>query len=691
MSKSTHPITILSDSDIEDAFSSTHSPDYTSASPDYFPASPGNTFSNPSEDLSKHLLASLAISPFHDDLYMKVMQAYNATSNESFIPPQASIASSTVLSSPPVFKIGKSSHKTHLERHEEQIETILNHLDELPFERTEQVEEKIEGLVPLDLSKDTKPYNHAKELKIYSFRIHNWYKSNMYNIDLKNIVPTGGLTCLFAKATKDESKLWHRRLGHLNFKTINKLVKGNLVRGLPSKIFENGQSCVACQKGKQYRASCKTKVKNSISTPLHILHMDLFGLIFVKSLNKKMYCLVVTNDYSRFAWVFFLGTKDETSGTLKSFITSVENLMNLRVKVIRCDNGTEFKNREMNQFCKMKGIMRQYSVAMTLQQNRVAKRRNRTLIEAARTMLADSKMPTTFWAKAVNAACYVQNRVLVTKPHNKTPYELFHGRTPVISFLRLFGCPVTILNTIDHLSKFDGKVDEGFFVGYSLNSKAFRVFNSRTRIVEENLHVRRIDEDLSKENECNDQGEEDSTNSTNIVNTVTLNINVASFSGVNDVGTNISIDLPPDPNMPSLEDIDIFEDSHDDEDIFGDHPLEQAIGDLHLVPQTRRMSKNLEEHGLVGTVILRTNNKDLQNCLFACFLSQLEPQKVLQALKDPSWIEAMQEELLQFKLQNVWTLVDLPQGKRAIGSKWVFRNMMDERGLVIRNKARLVA
>ncbi|GJR17073.1 putative ribonuclease H-like domain-containing protein [Tanacetum coccineum] len=314
-------------------------------------------------------------------------------------------------------------------------------------------------------------------------------KNNMYSVDLKNIVPKGGLTCLFAKATSDESKLWHRRLGHINFKTMNKLVKGNLVRGLPSKLFENDQTYVACQKGKQHRASCKSKTVSSISQPLHMLHMDLFGPTFVKSLMKKMYCLVVTDDYSRFSWVFFLATKDETSGILKSFITGVENLIDQRVKVIRCDNGTEFKNKEMNQFCERKGIKREFSVARTPQQNGVAERKNRTLIEAARTMLADSKLPTTFWAEAVNTACYVQNRVLVTKPHNKTPYELFLGRKPALGFMRPFGCPVTILNTIDHLGKFDGKADEGFFVGYSINSKAFRVFNSRTRIVEENLHV----------------------------------------------------------------------------------------------------------------------------------------------------------------------------------------------------------
>nr|GEZ86656.1 ribonuclease H-like domain-containing protein [Tanacetum cinerariifolium] len=146
--------------------------------------------------------------------------------------------------------------------------------------------------------------------------------------------------------------------------------------------------------------------------------------------------------------------------------------------------------REMNPFCEMKGILRQFSVARTPQQKRVGKRRNKTLIEAARTMLADFKLPTSFWAEAVNTAYYVQNRVLVVKPHNKTLYELFHGIKLTLSFIRPFGCLVTILNTIDHLGKFDGKADEGLFVRYSLNSKAFRVFNSRTRIVEENLHIR---------------------------------------------------------------------------------------------------------------------------------------------------------------------------------------------------------
>ncbi|GJW88021.1 putative ribonuclease H-like domain-containing protein [Tanacetum coccineum] len=314
-------------------------------------------------------------------------------------------------------------------------------------------------------------------------------QNNMYSFNLENIVPSGGLACLIAKATIDESNKWHRRLGHVNFKNLNKLVKGNLVRGLPSKIFQNDHTCVACQKGKQHKASCKAKSVSSISHSLQLLHMDLFGPTSVRSLNHKTYCLVITDDFSRFSWVFFLRTKDETSGILKDFIRQIENQLNQKVKTIRCDNGTEFKNRDFIEFCGSKGIKREYSNARTPQQNGVAERKNMTLIEAARTMLADSFLPNTFWAEAVSTACYVLNRVLVTKPHNKTPYELVTGKIPIISYIRPFGCHVTILNTIDHLGKFDGKSDEGFLVGYSLQSKAFRVYNLETKRVEENLHI----------------------------------------------------------------------------------------------------------------------------------------------------------------------------------------------------------
>nr|GEW68664.1 hypothetical protein [Tanacetum cinerariifolium] len=401
-------------------------------------------------------------------------------------------------------------------------------------------------------------------------------KNNMYSVDLKNIVLKGGLTFLFAKATSDESKLWHRKLGHLNFKTINKLVKGNLVRGLPSKLFENDQACVACQKGKHHIASY---------------------------------------DYSRFTWVFFLATKDETSGILKSFITRIENLVYHKVNVIRCDNGTKFKNKEMNQFCEMKGILREFSVARTPQQNRVAERRKRTLIKAAKTMLVDFK-----------------TRIVEENLHIR-----FSESTP-----NVVGSGLDWLFDIDALTRimnYEPIVTDTQSNGFA-DLKSSHDDGSKPSSDNE----KKVDEDPRKENECNDQEKEYNVNSTNNVNTVSLTVNAA--------GTNEDNELPFDPNMPILEDVSIFNFSSDDEDdgivvdmnnlditikvspipttrIHKDHPLDQVIKDLHSTTQTRMMPKNLEEHGFVSTIQQRTNHKDLQNCLFACFLSQEEPKKTI--------------------------------------------------------------
>ena len=481
--------------------------------------------------------------------------------------------------------------------------------------------------------------------------------------------------------------------------------------------------------------------------------MDLFGPTNVMSIGKKSYCLVSVDDFTRFTWVYFLRTKDETSDPLKSFITRIENQANLKVKVIRSDNGTEFKNHDLNSFCETKGIERQYSAPRTPQQNGVAERRNRTLIEAARTMLADSKLPIVFWAEAVNTACYVQNRIQVGKTQNKTHYELFHKTKPLISFLKPFGCPCSILNTKTYLGKFESKTQDGFFVGYSTQSKAYRVFNSSTRIIEESADI------TFNENTLNVDGKGPDWLFDIDALTRTLSFRDEFSTGTGNTqapnSTPEFVLLPmstPDPvdfcqretedsdakeaeenkrdepvkesekdtseeadaqqgdtnspfhDMPNLEE-DL---SDDDSSIFGgspiqgpeqndtnldpdiseepghltrtqkNHPADLVIGDISSPMLTRKMCKSA---GL----------KDLQSGLLACFLSQNEPKKVLEALKESSWIEAMQEELLQFRIQKVWKLIDLPKGQRAIGTKWVFRNKKDERGIVIKNKARLVA
>nr|GEV59963.1 retrovirus-related Pol polyprotein from transposon TNT 1-94 [Tanacetum cinerariifolium] len=310
-------------------------------------------------------------------------------------------------------------------------------------------------------------------------------ENNMYNVNLRNIVPSGDLTCLFTKATLDESNLWHRRLGHVNLKTINKLVKGNLVRGLPTK-----------------------------------------------------------------------------------------------------------------------GIKREFSVPRTLQQNGIAERKNRTLNEAARTLLADSLLPILFWAEAVNTACYVQNRVLVTKAHNKTPYELLHGRLSSSGPAWLFD--------IDSLT---------------------RTMNYH-RVITEN------------QTNSHAEFEECTNNSSNGVNAASSSISTAGHNFIkntNDFSTAGPSNAAASPtaanssDMPNLEDL---THSNDADDV----GAEADINNLESIISTRSMARTVRD-----------------------------------------------QELLQFKMLKVWILVDLPYGKRAIGTKWVYRNKKDERGIVIRNKARLVA
>nr|GEW19819.1 putative ribonuclease H-like domain-containing protein [Tanacetum cinerariifolium] len=483
-------------------------------------------------------------------------------------------------------------------------------------------------------------------------------ENNMYNVNLKNIILSGDLTCLFAKATLDESNLWHRRLSHINFKTMNKLVKGNIVRGLPSNVFGNNHTCVACKKGKQHRASCKTKPVSSVDQPLYRLHIDLFGPTFVKSLNKKSYCLVITDDYSRFTWVFFLATKDETSPILKTFITGLENQLSLKVKVIKSDNRTEFENNDLNQFYGMKGIKREFCVPKTPQQNGITERKNITLIEAARSMLVDLLLPISFWAEAVNTACYVQNRVLVTKHQNKTPYELLHGRTPSIGFMRPFGCPVTILNTLDSLENFDGKNTDGDAT-FDEKEPEFE-----ERKPESEVNVSPSSSTLSKKHDDKTKTEAKgkipavgkiSPNSTNTFSAASPSNAAASPTHRKSLYVDSS-QIFNDPNMPELEDITYS----DDEDDVG------AEADFN----------NLETSITVCPIPTTRVRKD---------------HPVTQIIRIYLQLHKQGEELLQFKMQKVWVLVDLPYRKRAIGTKWGFRNKKDERGIVVRNKAQLFA
>ncbi|GJT03314.1 retrovirus-related pol polyprotein from transposon TNT 1-94 [Tanacetum coccineum] len=237
--------------------------------------------------------------------------------------------------------------------------------------------------------------------------------SNLYTISVEDMMKSSPI-CLLSKASKNKSWLWHRRLNHLNFGTINDLARKDLVRGLPRLKFEKDHLCSACQLGKSKKYTHKPKSENTIMEVLHTLHMDLCGPMRVQSINGKKYILVIVDDYSRFTWVKFLRSKDETPEFVIKFLKQIQVGLNKTVRYIRTDNGIEFVNQVLTELYESVGIFHQKSVLRTPQHNGVVERRNRTLVEAARTMLIFSKAPMFLWAEAVataffGALCYPTN------------------------------------------------------------------------------------------------------------------------------------------------------------------------------------------------------------------------------------------------------------------------------------------
>ncbi|GJR57185.1 retrovirus-related pol polyprotein from transposon TNT 1-94 [Tanacetum coccineum] len=280
--------------------------------------------------------------------------------------------------------------------------------------------------------------------------------SNLYTIAL-NEITSNSSACLLAKASSSQSWLWHQRLSHLNFATINNLVKNNLVRGLPKMKFEKDHLCSACEQGKIHRKHHKSKTAFASNKPLYLLHMDLCGPMRVESINRKRYVLVVVDDYSWYTWVFFLHSKDEASEVIISFIKKTQVNLQLQVQRVRTDNGTEFKNKTLAKFFDEVGISQQFSAARTPQQNGVVERRNRTLVEAARTMLTFANLPLFLWAEAIATACFTQNHSIIHKRFDKTPYELINKRNPNIKFFHVFGCRCYLLNDYDDVGKLKAK------------------------------------------------------------------------------------------------------------------------------------------------------------------------------------------------------------------------------------------
>ncbi|GKE06228.1 retrovirus-related pol polyprotein from transposon TNT 1-94 [Tanacetum coccineum] len=481
------------------------------------------------------------------------------------------------------------------------------------------------------------------------------------------------------EASKTKSWLWHRRLSNLNFGTLNKLAKDGLARGIPRLKFQKDHLCSACALGKSKKSSHQPKAEDTNQEKLYFLHMDLCGPMRVASINEKRYILVIIDDYSRFTLVRFLKTKDEASAAIIKCIKNIQVPLKATVRNVRTDNGTEFVNQTPCEFYENFGISHQTSIAYTPQQNGVVERQNRTLVEAAQTMLIFSKAPLFIWAEAINTACYTQNCSLIRHRYNKTPYELMQDKKPDLSFLHVFGSLCYPTKDYDDLSKFNAKADIRIFVGYAPAKKAFRIYNRRTWIISETIHVT-FDELTAMASEQFSLGPRlhymtPGTSSTGLAAALRDEVLVDS-----PVSTSIDHDAPS-TSIPSSQ-------KHEHSPIisqgFEESPKTSTFHDdpLNESPQEDSISQGSSSNQL---------ETDSMWCYFDAFLTSVEPKNFKQVMTEPSWIDAMQEEIHEFERLKVWELVPCPDKVFLIKMKWIYKVKTDEFSGVLKNKARLVA
>ncbi|GKD97853.1 retrovirus-related pol polyprotein from transposon TNT 1-94, partial [Tanacetum coccineum] len=314
------------------------------------------------------------------------------------------------------------------------------------------------------------------------------HTTNLYTIILHEMSSASPI-CLMDRATSTKSWLWHQRLPHLNFDTINNLAKNDLVTGLPKFKYHKEHLCPSCEQGKSKKVSHPPKPVPNSKQRLHLLHMDLCGPMRVESTNGKWFVLVIVDDYSRYILVHFLRSKDEAPKEIKTFLKKITVLLQAPVIIVRTNNGTEFKNQVLKEYFDSVGISHQASYVRTPQQNGVVERRNRTLVEATRTMLIFFRASLFLWAKAIATACYTQNRFIIHRRFDKTPYELINGIKPNILFLHVFGALCYPKNDREDIGKLGAKGDTGFFICYSATSCAYRVYNRHAKKIMETMNV----------------------------------------------------------------------------------------------------------------------------------------------------------------------------------------------------------
>ncbi|KAK1617109.1 hypothetical protein QYE76_022626 [Lolium multiflorum] len=503
--------------------------------------------------------------------------------------------------------------------------------------------------------------------------------------------------------------------------------------GLTGISFEKDRVCSACVAGKQLKKKHPIKSTVTTSRPLELFHLDLFGPSHYDTLGGSKYGLVIVDDYSRYSWVFLLKSKDETHREFITFAKKAQHMHESEIKAIRTDNGIEFKNYTMQEFVDDEGIKHEFSAPYTPQQNGVVERKNRTIIEMARTMLSEFNSPHNFWGEAISTAIHYSNRLFLRPLHNKTPYELLTGNKPNVMYIHVFGCKCLVKNNKVKLGKFETRTIEGTFVGYAENSHAYRYYNESTGAIEVSCDVVFLEDNGSRVEQVVPcvAGNDDPSNDIKLMGIGHIRpTEVHTDDRCDEVEVSSTAQVEPsstqaEPSSATQEPSSTQVESHSEEQEESPHSTEQDHDDdqetssthdqAQVVPHDRVRARYefIDHEGTIRKIKATTRASDMKvdqvlgsiskgvatrrhhallitYCQHHAFVSSFEPLKVHEALVDPDWVISMQEELECFTRNEVWSLVERPKDHRinVIGTKWVFKNKQDENDIVIRNKAR---
>ena len=505
----------------------------------------------------------------------------------------------------------------------------------------------------------------------------NMTKNRMFMVRAY-VKKTKGVETRCLQATTPNDQLWHKRFGHLNTRSLRSLAEKDMVKGLPNIIHDGDEVvCEICMRGKQNRESIPKRSLWKSTRGLQLVHSDICGPITPTSESGKRYIINFIDDYSRKCWSYFLTEKSEAFTTFKEFKAGVERELGQALVCLRTDRGGEFNSKEFEEYCKANGIKRQLTAAYTPQQNGTAERKNRSVMNMTRCMLLERSVPRSFWPEAAQYAVHILNRSPSAAVNEVTPEEKWSNNKPSVDHLRIFGCIAYAMVPYERRIKLDEKSTKCVFFGLSKESKAYRLYDPKTKKILISRDVR-FDESNGWDWEAKTEEKELEWEET------VENVEPEEEDGEEGEGGEEEEGGEEGEGSGNGEEAEDIAEQEEENTNHGSAQT-QNVGGSGRKRQAPVWMKDYIS-GNAGFIIAEEGED-----VFALFIPHEDPSSFEEAEQEEVWRRAMEAEITSIEENKTWELMELPEGATVIGVKWVFKTKLNERGEIEKFKARLVA